>query len=129
MLAWAQQVVADSAKRIELTVLSVDGAVPQWLSGVTRNQLPHLILLDLKLPKLDGLAVLRTLRSNIATREIPIVVYSGEYIQADVLMAYQVGTNSFVAKPDSPEMFADFLAEQLNYWLQPRQRELSLSVK
>lgn len=123
--AWAQQSVADM--QVELTVLPVGDAVLGWLGGLSRKHLPHLILLDLKLPKLDGLAVLRTLRSNVATRDTPIVVYSGEYIQADVVQAYQVGANSFIARPGSQELCAACLREQLAYWLLPRQRELALA--
>ena len=126
---WSRQVIGSSGVTVELTVLPVGDAVLEWLGGVTRKHLPHIILLDLKLPKLDGLAVLRTLRSNVATRDTPIVVFSAEYTQADVVLAYQVGANSFIAKPDSQDMCAACLREQLSYWLQPRQREVSLSAQ
>ncbi|HEX5362750.1 MAG TPA: response regulator [Gallionella sp.] len=126
---WVKQAAADFDTRIELTVLPVGVAVLEWLGGVTRKRLPHIILLDLKLPKLDGLAVLRTLRSNVATRDTPIVVFSEEYIQADVVLGYQVGANSFIAKPATQEACAECLREQLSYWLQPRQRELALGAQ
>lgn len=129
VVEWARQVVAEADMRVELTVLPVGEAVLEWLGGVTRKGLPHLILLDLKLPKLDGLAVLRTLRSNVATRDTPIVVFSEEYIQADVVLGYQVGANSFIAKPTSQESCTECLREQLSYWLQPRQRELALGAQ
>jgi len=125
---WAQQTVAGSVSRIELTVLSVGTGVLDWLGSVSRKQLPHLILLDLQLPKLDGLAVLRTLRNNVATREIPVVGISTEYTQADVQMGYKVGANICVAKPATQEEFAALLEQQISYWLEPRQRELAFAA-
>ncbi|MDP2143954.1 MAG: response regulator [Gallionella sp.] len=126
---WAQQAAADPALRIELSVLPVGTCVLDWLGSIGRKQLPHLILLDLQLPKLDGLAVLRTLRNNVSTREIPVVGVSAEYTQEDVQMGYKVGANVCVAKPASPEELAGLLVQQLSYWLEPRQRELALATK
>ncbi|MDD2915015.1 MAG: response regulator [Gallionella sp.] len=123
----ARRAVAESFPEVDLTVVGGGDAVLDWLnSSVAENaQMPHIILLDLKLPKLDGLAVLRTLRKHDAImRDIPIVVFSGEYIQADVLMSYQVGANSFVTKPADLAQFTEFLREQLAYWLKSRQRKL-----
>lgn len=124
---WAQQTVAASEGAVELIVLSVGTGVLDWLGTVGRKQLPQLILLDLQLPKLDGLAVLRTLRNNVATREIPVVGISAEYTQDDVQMGYKVGANVCVAKPASQEEFAALLEQQLKYWLEPRQRELAFA--
>ena len=124
---WAQQAAADSGDTVELTVLSVGTGVLEWLGKVSRKQLPQLILLDLQLPKLDGLAVLRTLRNNVATREIPVVGIAAEYTQDDVQMGYKVGANVCVAKPASQEEFAALLDQQLMYWLEPRQRELAFA--
>jgi CheY-like chemotaxis protein len=124
---WAQQTVAASASRIELTVLSVGTGVLDWLGSVSRKQLPQLILLDLQLPKLDGLAVLRTLRNNVATREVPVVGIAAEYTQDDVQMGYKVGANICVAKPATQEEFAALLEQQIAYWLEPRQRELAFA--
>lgn len=121
----ARRAAVESFPKLDLTVLeSVDAAL-NWLDEVTKKKhMPHIILLDLKLPKLDGLAVLRRLRMHTSLRDIPIVVFSSEYIQSDVLMSYQVGANSFVAKPTDIAQFTEFFREQLAYWLQPRQREL-----
>ena len=127
LVDWAQQTVAASDARIELTVLSVGTGVLDWLGSVSRKQLPHLILLDLQLPKLDGLAVLRTLRNNVATREIPVVGIAAEYTQDDVQMGYKVGANICVAKPATQEEFAALLEQQIAYWLEPRQRELAFA--
>ena len=121
----ARRAAVKSFPELDLTVLEGVDAALNWLDEVTKNKhLPHIILLDLKLPKLDGLAVLRRLRMQPFLRDIPIVVFSSEYIQSDVLMSYQVGANSFVAKPTDIAQFTEFFREQLAYWLQPRQREL-----
>lgn len=127
----ARGVAVECCHDLALVVLQDADAVLNWLSdGVVKRQpMPRVILINLKLPKLEGLAVLRKLRMNAATRDIPIVVFSAEYTQADVLMSYQIGANSFVAKPANLQQFTEFFREQLSYWLQPRQRVLTFSAQ
>ena len=122
---FARRAVGVSCPEIDLTVVGGGDAVLDWLSGsvAKHEQMPRIILLDLKLPKLDGLAVLRKLRMHADTCDIPIVVFSAEYTQADVLMSYQVGANSFVPKPIDLEQFKEFFRERLTYWMQMQQRE------
>ena len=122
----ARRAAVESCPEINLTVVGSGDAVLDWLSDsvAKKGHMPHIILMDLNLPKLDGLAVLRKLRMHAATRDIPIMAFSAEYTQADVLMSYQVGANSFVAKPADLAQFTGFFREQLAYWMQPRQREL-----
>ena len=126
----AHRAAVEFCPEINLTVVGGGDAVLDWLSAsiAKKEQMPHIILMDMKLPKLDGLAVLRKLRMHAATRDIPIVAFSAEYTQADVLMSYQVGANTFVAKPVDLEQFAGFFREQLAYWMQPRQRELAFAA-
>lgn len=126
----AQHTAAEFRPGVDLTVVGGGDAVLDWLndSVAKKEQMPHIILMDLNLPKLDGLAVLRKLRMHAATRDIPIVAFSAEYTQADVLMSYQVGANTFVAKPANLEQFSEFFREQLTYWMQPRQRELAFAA-
>jgi two-component system response regulator len=120
----ARRAAVESFRDIELIAVTSGDGVLDWLRTVVRNneQLPHIILLDLKLPKLDGLALLRKLRSFSPTGEIPIVVYSAVYTQPDVLMSYRAGANSFVAKPADVAGYAEFFRERLAYWMQPQQR-------
>jgi two-component system, response regulator len=127
----ARRVAVESCPEIELTAVAGGDAVLDWFSSSVRKkeQMPHIILLDLKLPKLDGLAVLRKLRGYAATCEIPIVVFSAEYTQADVLMSYKAGANSFVAKPTDLAGYAEFFRERLAYWMHPQQRKLNFSAK
>lgn len=96
-------------------VVNADAAF-DYLTIDSPEQLPLIVLLDLKLPKLDGLAVLRRLRMHPVTRDVPVLVFSTEFTHADVLMSYQVGANSFVARPLDALQFTDFFSHQLDYW-------------
>lgn len=127
----ARRAAAESCPEINLTAVGGGEAVLDWFSASVekREQMPHIILLDLKLPKLDGLAVLRKIRMDQVTRDIPILVFSAEYTQDDVLMSYKAGANSFVSKPTDLVQFADFFRDSLAYWLHPLQRNLIYSAK
>jgi len=127
----ARRVAAESCPEIDLIAVGSGEAVLDWLfaSVDKKEQVPHIILMDLKLPKLDGLAVLRKLRGYAATCDIPIVVFSAEYTQDDVVMSYKAGANSFVAKPTDLVQFAEFFRECLAYWLHPHQRKLIFAAK
>jgi two-component system, response regulator len=92
-----------------------------FATGAHAGRLPHLnpevVLLDLKLPKIGGLEVLRAMRADDRTRRIPVVVLTSSNEEKDVLSSYDLGANSFVRKPVD---FAQFLeaAQQLGmYWL------------
>jgi two-component system response regulator len=91
-------------------------------SGRDPNASPELVLLDLKLPKVDGLEVLRRMRADDRTRRIPVVVLTSSGEEKDIVSSYDLGANSFVRKPVD---FAQFLeaAQQLGlYWLVLNQR-------
>lgn len=121
----ARNAAAEAFPEIELTVVGGGDAVLDWLrsSAANEEQMPDIILMDLKLPKLEGLAVLRKLRMHAGTRDIPVVSYSAEYTQDDVLVSYQVGANSFVPKPMDIEQYREFFRERLGYWMQIYQSE------
>ncbi len=127
----ARCAIIECRNEFVLEALRDADAVLNWLgdSVAKSQQMPRVILIDLKLPKLDGLAVLRKLRMNAATCDIPIVAFSAEYTQADVLMSYQIGANSFVAKPADLQQFTEFFREQIPYWIQPRQSVLTFSAQ
>jgi CheY-like chemotaxis protein len=78
---------------------------------------PKVILLDLKLPKVDGLEVLQRIRTDPRTRMIPIVVLTSSKEQTDVIETYRLGVNSYVVKPVSFEQFAGAVQQLGLYWL------------
>jgi len=78
---------------------------------------PKAILLDLKLPKVDGLEVLRRVKSDQRTQMIPVVVLTSSKEQPDVAECYRLGVNSYIVKPVNFESFATAVAELGMYWL------------
>ena len=81
------------------------------------EQPPKVVLLDLKLPKLNGLEVLRRMKSDDRTRRIPVVVLTSSHEEPDVEESYRLGVNSYIVKPVDFESFASALAEVGLYWL------------
>ncbi|GAB4487950.1 MAG: response regulator [Anaerolineales bacterium] len=80
-------------------------------------QLPRLILLDLKLPKIDGQEVLRKLKSNESTRAIPVVVLTSSREERDILETYNLGVNSYIVKTIDFEQFTQSVCDVGSYWL------------
>ena len=78
---------------------------------------PKVVLLDLKLPKVDGLEVLRTLRQNDATRSVPVVIVTSSREDPDIKAAYAVGANSYVVKPVDFDAFSEAVSSLGLYWL------------
>ena len=86
-------------------------------AGRDRTQVPAVILLDLKLPKLSGIDVLRRIRAEPATRFIPVVVLTSSSEEEDMLNSYESGANSYVRKPVAFAAFADAVARLGVYWM------------
>jgi len=87
------------------------------LSARSPVKLPSLVLLDLKLPKVDGLEVLREIRSHPATRILPVVILTSSREEKDLVAGYQLGVNSYIQKPVDFRAFRDTVKQLGLYWL------------
>ncbi len=105
-------------------VVASDGAEAlDYLLGTGKHagrdvtQLPSVVLLDLKLPKLDGLEVLRRLRENPRTRLLPVVILTSSREEQDLVKGYALGANSYVRKPVDFSQFTEAIRQLGLYWL------------
>ena len=104
-------VVRDGAEALDF--LFCTGAY----AGRDPNDMPQVTLLDLKLPKVDGLEVLRRLRADQRTRLLPIVILTSSNEEQDMIQGYKNGANSYVRKPVDFTQFLDAVKELGLYWL------------
>ncbi|MBI2295190.1 MAG: response regulator [Betaproteobacteria bacterium] len=82
-----------------------------------KNDHPKLILLDLKLPKVDGIEVLRQIKSDEAAKMIPVVVLTSSAEERDIVESYRLGVNSYLVKPVDFEQFGETVAKAGLYWM------------
>jgi two-component system response regulator len=113
-------------------VLLKDGAEAlDFFFGSRANDHPKVVLLDLKLPKINGIEVLQQLKTRERTKNIPVVVLTSSAENQDIKDAYQYGVNSYVTKPIRFEEFANAVAELRLYWLllnRPSEGQAPVSV-
>lgn len=86
-------------------------------AGRDLEEMPQVVLLDLKLPKVDGLQVLRRIRGDERTRRLPVVVFTSSGEEEDLIKSYDLGANSYVRKPVDFEQFMDATRQLGLYWL------------
>jgi len=100
-------------------VVAVDGeqALQRLLPDAGEPLRPALVLLDIKLPKIDGLEVLRRIRDDDRTRNLPVVVLTTSNEERDIVASYRLGANSFVRKPVVFEEFVSAVNTLGVYWL------------
>lgn len=97
-----------------------DGAEAiDYMNGIARgeNQMPQLVLLDLKLPKVEGLDVLRAIRASDKTAILPVVVLTSSDEERDIVASYRLGVNSYIRKPVNFTDFAEATKQLGRYWL------------
>lgn len=82
-----------------------------------KNDHPKLILLDLKLPKVDGIEVLRRIKSDERTKMIPVVMLTSSAEERDIVESYRLGVNSYIVKPVDFEQFGETVAKAGLYWM------------
>ena len=129
-------VVEDNPQDLELALLALREVVPQSRIHVARDgaeavdyifcegpyahrlitEVPKVILLDLKLPKIDGLDVLKRIKGDERTKLIPIVILTSSKEQRDVVESYKIGVNSYIVKPVNFERFSEAVRNLGIYW-------------
>jgi two-component system response regulator len=90
---------------------------PGGEARLTSGHTPKLILLDLKLPKVDGIEVLRRLKSNPLTKFIPVVILTSSKEERDLVRSYDLGVNSYIQKPVDFDQFRKLVIQVGLYWL------------
>ena len=112
---------ANLAKRIHVARDGAEALEFVFCEGLhaTRRitDVPRVILLDLKLPKVDGIEVLKRIRSDARTKLIPVVVLTSSNMQSDVVATYQLGVNSYIVKPIDSERFYEAVRDLGLFWL------------
>lgn len=101
-------------------IVAHDGAEAlAYMQGVTdgTNTVPQLVLLDLKLPKVEGLDVLRNIRATDKTALLPVVVLTSSDEERDIVASYRLGVNSYIRKPVNFSDFAEATRQLGMYWL------------
>ncbi len=86
-------------------------------ANLNKNNIPKVILLDLRLPKVDGLEVLQKIKSDERTKKIPVVILTSSKEERDITESYKLGVNSYISKPVEFENFSETVANLGFYWI------------
>lgn len=131
--ALARRALAHSGIDAEVTVVGDGAEALEYLfaegryKDAPKPQGPGVVFLDVKLPKLDGIEVLRRIRVNPNTRALPVVMLTSSSEERDVLASYNLGANSYIRKPVDFDSFTQTVCQLARYWLElnispPRRR-------
>jgi two-component system response regulator len=104
------EVVRDGAEALDF-IFCTGAYAPRYIENG-----PRMILLDLKLPKVDGLEVLQRVKSDPRTRMLPVVVLTSSREERDIVESYQLGVNSYIVKPVDFEQFTEAVRQMGLYW-------------
>ncbi len=119
---FAQEAFEESGLRHELRFVEDGEALVSYLdacldlSGPKTQSLPHLILLDLNMPRKDGREALREIKANPQLRHIPVIVLTTSSSDCDIYRSYDIGANSYITKPVTFESLVDILNTLGKYW-------------
>jgi two-component system, response regulator len=80
-------------------------------------EMPAIVLIDLNLPRMDGLELLRRMRANYRTKLVPVVIFTGSSDEQDLINGYTLGANSYVRKPIDGDQFASIVQRLVGYWI------------
>jgi len=116
---------------VEITVIRDGGEVLDSLSTGSGEEIarlrPRAIFLDLRMPRIDGWEILRWLRADPRTKEIPVIVQSWSTRRDEIARCYALGANSFVAKRLMPENPGGYFSDAVRYWIQLNQTPSSVA--
>lgn len=117
LLALKKANIANEAVVARDGVEALDYLLARGPHAASPPALPQVVLLDLKLPKVDGLEVLRELRAAERTKRVPVVILTSSNEEQDIIRGYGLGANSFVRKPVDFEQFLEAARQLGLYWL------------
>ena len=109
--------IANRIERVHDGVDALDYLRLQGSHAARTSGLPRLVLLDRKMPRMDGLQVLREMKSDARLRKIPVVMMTSSREEGDLLESYELGVNSYVVKPVDFGAFAETIAQVGMYWM------------
>jgi len=115
-----QELISRALKRANVAnpiVIANDGQEALYFLQGVGKPLPALVLLDLKLPRINGFEVLAKVRADPRTRNLPVVVLSSSSEMEDINDSYDIGANSYIRKPVSIAQFNEAIAQVVTYWL------------
>ena len=109
--------IANRIERVHDGVEALDYLRVQGAHAGRRTGMPRLVLLDLKMPRMDGLQVLREMKADARLRKVPVVMMTSSREEGDLIESYELGVNSYVVKPVDFGEFAETVAQVGMYWM------------